>query len=352
MKNSNISTTSFMLTYMLGKKLTFQLSHYLGTINSNRARWSNIKAATDTTGAVYLGSMLFAEGAGPYLKHTKHAFLQSVGTEHNKKINVVQVVEQHEVDNNVNPNFLKLTKNSRALTANDSKFNIIGPIQWADFGYAIPDLTALQNQLDVLCEAHNKGEIIYFHCKAGVNRSFRMSALFSLYHQLKQKDNLNELELDDLIMQTCSDIWDARPCVCFERDEWLAQFNSLKQALKVMQPNKIAVSSADYQTKNNLRLDLQYELYRYRHHLKQTVHKYKKDVGNTTKINKVNELIDATQYTATSANNLEKIHNSFSQKMQQSDSIQVIKQARNSGFSRLFRSIIKFIFRIPKTKGA
>jgi hypothetical protein len=358
MKQDNINGFVRLMASMVGEKKTFQYSHYMGTIKSNRARWSHIKKESNNTGDVYLGSMLFEDGVGPYQKHTIESFVKSLGNSQHKKIHVVQVVEPHEIDNPINPNFLNLATDSQALQHNSAGLNIIGPIQWGDFGYTIPEPKKLQQHLEELCEAHNNKEIIYFHCKAGVNRSFRMSALFCIYQQLKSKSQVHELELDDIIMQTCSDIWDARPCTCFNRHEWLAQFNSLKSAIQIMLPTKITSgASQENRTdamRNNYRLNMQYELYRYRHHLHQQAKKHTHDSAEANKASKkkdkVQEFITASKYTRTE-NNLTGIHAKFTLKMQEKDSITAIKQARNSGFISLCQSIFRFLFRLPKTKG-
>ena len=161
MEQDNINGFLLLFARTLGEKLTFQLSHYLGTLRSNRARWSNIKKESNDAGDVYLGSMLFKNGVGPYQKHTLEAFVNSLGNSQHKKIHVVQVVEQHEIDNPINPNFLNLATDSQALQHNNAGLNIIGPIQWGDFGYTIPEPKKLQQHLEELCKAHNNKEIIY-----------------------------------------------------------------------------------------------------------------------------------------------------------------------------------------------
>ena len=106
--------------------------------------------------------------------------------------------------------------------------------------------------------------------------------------------------------------------------------------------------------RNNHRLDMQYELYRYRHHLHQQEKKYTPDSDKAHQIrnkkDKVQEFITASRFTR-KVNNLESIHAKFTLKMKEKDSITALKQARNSGFISICRSIFRFLFRLPKTKG-
>ena len=147
--------------------------------------------------------------------------------------------------------------------------------------------------MSTLYEAHNNNEAIYFHCKAGVNRSFRMTALFLTYCQIRDElnelANISELQLEDWIMENCAMIWDKRPCVCFSRDEWYSQIQAIKSMLIRVCDGQINTDVKHNSKLQKCRLRSQYELYSYRHNLK------KETQQAHPKIQVVDEIIESTK---------------------------------------------------------
>ena len=355
-EKKDIRGISSILAFLLSKHTTFQLSHYASNVSSlffDRDPWNIIKGEKNNeTGRVYLGSLLLDQGDSSYQPFTKNTLMKELNKQGiTSRLNVVQVIEEFEGKSPVNPKFFKSSIKSQALTQqSNEQLNVIGPLGWQDFKYEVPNTASLEHHLQELIAAHRSGEVIYFHCKSGVNRSFRMSALFLIAERLHDHHCVDELAIDDIIMETCSDIWDARPCVSFKRQEWQQQFHALKKAILTIYPEKVAKKdrSETFEDENKLRVNLQYELYRYRHHLKKTRGKYSNQPG---KIQAVEGLIKATQY-SNDASTLNKIHDRFLQQSNDQSSIKTLKGARNSGILSLIKSWIRFILRQPKTKGA
>jgi hypothetical protein len=349
---------------LFSDKHTFQYSHLGGTILwgdllQQRKPW----VAIDNN--IYLGSMLFNQGKWLYENHTLDTFIESELLD-KQKINIVQVVESHELTEKANPSLLVGVKDKSHALESSEHVNIVGPFAWADFKYdTAGDDAKLKYAFSDLYSKHEKGEVIYFHCKAGVNRSFRMAALFSVYKKIQERlrfyskferkgEKINSLQIDDYIMQACSDIWDKRPCVCFDRSEWRQQYSSLKKSVNTMFADQIDTSQQDdnYEFENSMRLDLQYELYRYRHHLKKKSDRF--DYSLTQKkIASVQSLIDASKYHNDSAannhENLQQIHKGFAYRLNNPTCNETLKSARSAGFLWLMQAVFKFMF---STKGA
>ncbi len=329
------------------KKYLFKWSHFAATILGSRAPWTTIKEKANNTGKIYLGSMLFNKGVGRYSRHTLSSLRSSsLGT---KKLHVVRVVEPFELQHHANP-IVPSTRGSRAISQDDINNGTLsgdtklhGPFAWKDFGYSNSltpeEITTLSTTMRELYDVHNNNEAIYFHCKAGVNRSFRMTALFLTYCKIQDNFNqssdiISEVKLEDWIMEHCAMIWDKRPCVCFNRHEWLSQLEAIKSMLMSLCPMQIDKTKNHNSELKQLRLNCQYEMYSYRHKLK----KEKKEA--LTKIEVVDEIIESTkikQPNDTLENSQKRCKNVVENKMA------ILKQERSHGIVYLLTALWRFI---------
>ena len=90
---------------LFSDKHTFQYSHLGGTI-----LWGDLlqqrKPWVLIDNNIYLGSMLFNQGKWFYKNHTLGTFIKSEKLNNQKTINIVQVVEPHEIKEKANPSLL------------------------------------------------------------------------------------------------------------------------------------------------------------------------------------------------------------------------------------------------------
>ena len=289
----------------------FKLSHFGGTVvsvNLNiRDPWSQLIAPNPNhnTGAVYLGSILFPDVENN-LKYTplSYANFRSLSGE-TGKLTVVQVLEEFEKQHSVNLFFDRgvkkgvLNSSSRQVSAPDTNYQTIA-IALKDFNYDSSNEAETASQqihgaIKRCYKAHKQGLPVYFHCKAGVNRSFKIATLFKVYLRImksRHKPSLHQLEIKE-----------KRPCVDFNRTHWSNQLKCIKNFLiEINQAHNdelIESSPSTHQTTgelnyNRVRLEAQYELYRYRMHLKSTKAQYSSDESKN-KEHSINQLIRSTQ---------------------------------------------------------
>ena len=290
--------------------------------------------------------MLFNKGVGRYSRHTLSSLRSSSLGE--KKLHVVRVVEPFELQHHANP-IVPSTRGSRAISKDDINSNtkLHGPFEWKDFGYtnnlSNDEVSILAKTMRELYVAHNNNEAIYFHCKAGVNRSFRMTSLFLTYCQIQDElnklANISELQLEDWIMENCAMIWDKRPCVCFSRDEWYSQIQAIKSMLIRVCDGQINTDVKHNSKLQKCRLRSQYELYSYRHNLK------KETQQAHPKIQVVDEIIESTKIkhsNDTLENSQKRCKNVVENKMA------ILKQERSHGIVYLLTALWRFIrFKSP-----
>ena len=161
-------------------------------------------------------------------------------------------------------------------------------------------------------------------------------------------------QLDDWIMQACFEIKEKRPCVDFNRTYWIKQFECIKNFLidiDRMNDNNLIDSSLltsqtlDDQRYNRVRLEAQYELYRYRKHLQSTEKQYALR-DSRCKIAPINQLIRSTQIHSNTDTLNDVKHNFSTTITDQSFSLSQSRQHKNIGYAFLsvLRQVLWYLF--------
>jgi protein-tyrosine phosphatase len=220
------------------------------------------KIAQESGSSIYLGSLLIEqETSGRYKPFTLDVFVKQEAIEE-KPLSIVRVVEDFELKTE----FL----GKKAVCRTEKNKNItLYEIPLRDFTYDLPGNDVLKKIKTIFEKLIEKQQAVYFHCKSGINRSFRCSSLFLCYREIKSGNIKTEDHLNDLILEKCAQVWDQRRCVQFERDKWAIQYTLIKKMLIEMIPD--LENTASYEP--DKRTKLLYELYRYRHKLHGHNHK-------------------------------------------------------------------------------
>lgn len=238
--------------------LLLQVTHLLGTEMTTKYGFRqahNCVATVDLDGEqskIYLGAML-RKGTSTLFNHEEIIRTHNIGA-------VVRILQNYELST-------VLIDGSQAPTPEEIK-----KLGCATFDVAIPDFSyewnckfeepvrELFNHFRELVAIQQQNKSIFFHCKAGVNRSFKAVVMYIVYLNFvsRQEKNapIDELQLRQQIVDICMHVKARRPAADFGANHKNQQINFILTAFKKIYPRTI-IQFDDHQTRLSVILKLE-----------------------------------------------------------------------------------------------
>lgn len=236
--------------------LSFLVATWIGCKLKIREPYSLISEKPKTTTAapqIWLGAALLHNslpGSGSVISpwfepHSLTAFLSSNNI---SDLVVVQVLEPSEKNTpiagltptNKETNLPGKTINTKTLRLPDFSYGYVPPTEY------IESVGNIYNELFTPNSRHTN---FYFHCKAGVNRSFRTAAIIQTLRKIEaetnERGNITLSHIAKISWETCNNIKKARSCVDFHPDNYLIQASFVATAVATILKTKNKLSSPE-----------------------------------------------------------------------------------------------------------